>query len=110
MTKDNISKVVARLGDGSMTIVFQQSCCDSLVVKEVIDRSALTLCHKIICGIWMGIGENAMKGDLERFSSPPGMLLTQATGAKRDDTSSVSANAKRKIQLCLKKRLEAIIL
>ena len=102
VTKENISNVVARLGNGSMTLVLRHSCCDSLVVKEVVDRSALTLCHKIVYGIWMGIEGNVGKGGLEKFVSPPAGLLKQATGESSGD---VSANSKRKIQLSLKRRL-----
>ena len=39
-----------------MTIVFKDSDCDSLVVKEVRDRSAFLQFHKILNDIWMGVG------------------------------------------------------
>ena len=103
VTKENITKVVARLGDGSMTVVFKHGCCDSIVVKEVIDRGALTLCHKIISGIWMDVGETIGRGATQWLGSP-----ASGRGVTTQSTSEVgqnlSASGKKKIELTLKRR------
>ena len=97
VTKENVTNVVARLGEGSMTVVFKEGCCDSIVIKEVVDRGALTLCHKIISEIWMGVGEAAGGGTQWLGSSP--------TGRSSDSGGqSLSASGKRKMELTLKKR------
>ena len=100
--------VVARLGDGAMTIVFRNSCCDSLVVKEVIKRSELTLCHKVICGIWMGVGENFSQGTGKKFTTAPGGLATPTAGDESGGggqcVSRSMSSGKKKMQLNLSKR------
>ena len=104
VTKDNVAKVAARLGEGSMTVVFRHGCCDSLVVKEVVNRGALTLCHKIISGIWMGVEGVTSEGVAERFGSPP----TGGHGAAGSEAGqSLSARGRRKIELTLNKRYNA---
>ena len=101
MIKENVTKVAARLGDGAMTVVFRNSCCDSLVVKEVTNRSALTLCHKIISGIWMGIGDTLSEGSArQKFNSSPGGPMASSTGP----SLSKSSSGKKKLQLNLGKR------
>lgn len=103
ITKENIFNIVARLGDGCMTVVFRNNCCDSLVVKEVINRSALTLCHKIISGIWMGVGENLSQGSGKKFNTPPGRPVTPGDNGGSGH-QSVSESGKRKLKLNLEKR------
>ena len=98
---------MARLGDGSMTVVFKNSCCDCLVVKEVVNRAALTLCHKLICGIWMGVGENFSQGGGKKFATAPGGAVTPAAGDESGGGQSVSrstSSGKKKLQLNLGKR------
>ena len=102
MTKENVSNVAARLGDGTMTVVFRNSACDSLVVKEVVNRSALTLFHKIVSAIWMGVGEPLSRGTTINFSSPPGGLAMAEV--KTEAGRSVSKTEKSKLQLSLGKR------
>ena len=89
-----------------MTVVFKHGCCDSIVIREVIDRGALTLCHKIVSSIWMGVGEvgTAGRGTTEWLGASPvsgRVATTQPTG---EVGHSLSASGKRKIELTLKKR------
>ena len=106
MTKENITKVVARLGEGSTTVVFKHGCYDSIVIKEVIDRGALTLCHKIVSSIWMGVGEmgTAGGGTTEWLGASPVSGREAATQPTGEVGHSLSASGKRKIELTLKKR------
>lgn len=90
--------MAARLGDGTMTVVFRNSCCDSLVVKEAVNRTALTLFHKIISTIWMGVGEPLSRGTTKNFNSPPGGLGTPEV------RSDATRSEKNKLQLSLGKR------
>ena len=90
--------MAARLGDGCMTVVFRNSCCDSLVIKEVVNRTSLTLCYKIISGIWMDVKENLSKGVGTKFNTTPEKPVTP------ESSSSGLKSAKRKLQLNLGKR------
>ena len=110
MTKENITKVVARLGDGSMTVVFKHGCCDSIVVKEVVDRGALTLCHKIISGIWMDVGETIGRGATQWLGSPSAGGHKVTTQTTSEVGQNLSASGKKKIELTLKRRYRTHIL
>ena len=97
MNQERLSNVVARLNDGAMTIVFKDSDCDSLVVKEVRDRSAFVQFHKILNDIWMGVGV-MNRGGRGKLSVPP--LGHRGEGSP----DPVSGSGKRKAQLNLSKR------
>lgn len=97
MNQERLSNVVARLNDGAMTIVFKDSDCDSLVVKEVRDRAAFIQFHKILHDIWMGVGAVNQGGR--------GKLSVLPSGQKGEGSPGVvSGSGKRKPQLNLSKR------
>ena len=81
-----------------MTMVFRHGCCDSVVVKEVIDRGALTRCHKIISAISMGLGDMSVKG------TPPTVGRERSLSGVGE---TLSAGGRRKIELTLKRRYPA---
>ena len=100
VTKETIHNLAPRLGDGCMTIVFRNNCCDSLVVKEAIDRSALTRCYNILNSIWLGVGEEGGGGGRMKLSvTPSGPGGQVALGSNGGGGQSASRSGKKKLQL-----------